>query len=163
MKRLFLICLSFLLLIGIFHKTFPASAYYTKEYGVVSMNNLETILLSADSIELRHNGKSYQIDTNSITTILQEMLKNSHEMPALGVALDNETKTAMQTGYWLEFNYKDTHTYNDMYFDKLLIEVNPEFGGFNIIRHHDNEYSGRCYYIQLSNTMQTLYNYLNNI
>ena len=86
------------------------------------------------------------------------MLTNSHEMPALGVSLDNETRNELKNGLWLEFNYKTTQTYNEMPFDSLLIKVEPDNSGFNVLRKHDNLYEGRCYYINLDCNMSALYN-----
>lgn len=122
----------------------------------------------SSSIVVYHNGEITSFDNNDseYNTILDsfnEMCENSHEMPAFGVSLHDETITALNEGIWIEFKYNKTITHNDMPFDRLLIKVNPEDAGFNIIRHHSNKYEGRCFYLNLSTDMATLYNTIMNI
>ena len=84
-------------------------------------------------------------------------------MPAYGVSIDKDTRDALKTGLWLELKFSTTLTHNEMPFDSLLIEVDSEYSGFNIIRHHDNQYEGRCYYINLEKDMSSLYETIENI
>ena len=89
---------------------------------------------------------------------LENLTKDSHEMPAYSVALDNEVRTSITKGLWIELIFNNTIIHNEMPFDKLLIEVNANNQGFNLIRHHDNIYEGRCYYLSLNSSMEKLYN-----
>ena len=70
-------------------------------------------------------------------------------MPAFGVSLNDETIQAKQTGVWIELFYETTCLNNEMPFDSLLIQVEPENTGFNVIRKYDDKYDGRCFYIDL--------------
>lgn len=120
-------------------------------------------------IEITIDNKTNEFDKNSeefmsIIETAVDMLENAHEMPAFGVSLDNETRQAKKQGTWLEIYFKGVNTHNEMPFERLLIEVNPEWTGFNIIRYYDGKYDGRCFYIDLvDNNMSELYNLLNNI
>lgn len=126
----------------------------TKDDKVVNMTgDIAEVLISADKVELIENGKRCEIDADSFNNAIKQMLEGSHEMPALGVALHEETIAAMQEGSWVELTYNKEYMYNDMPFDKLLIQVKAEDSGFNIIRHYNNKYDGRCYYVSLAGDM----------
>ena len=117
----------------------------------------------ADSIIIYKNGEAEEFNnqTEEFNLLLDSFLnicKDHHEMPALGVSLHNETIEALNNGIWIEFRFNKIYTHNDMPFSRLLIEVNNEFSGFNIIRYHNNEYNGRCFYLNLNNNMSDLYN-----
>ncbi|MBO5910011.1 MAG: hypothetical protein J6Q15_00730, partial [Clostridia bacterium] len=63
-----------------------------------------------------------------------------------------------------KLQYNGTQVVDDMPFDELLIEINPEFSGFNVIRGNKGIFEGRCYYVNLVNcTMKELYQYVSNI
>ena len=112
-----------------------------------------------DNNEEWYDNNDYEY--KEIIFYLKNMLKGSHQMPALSVSLDNETRIAMKTGVWLEFLFDIEGINNDLPFSSLLIEVNENSGGFNIIRKYKDKYDGRCFYIDLNNkNMSELYNYL---
>ena len=57
--------------------------------------------------------------------------------------------------------FEKTKVYNEMPFETLLINVEKDWSGFNIIRKHDSKYEGRCFYINLENAdMSKLYELL---
>ena len=103
-------------------------------------------------------------DLNELNNVLNKMLQDSYTMPAFGVSIHTETLNAIKNGVWLKLQYNGTQNVDEMPFDELLIEINPEFSGFNIIRGNKGIYDGRCYYVNLTNnTMQELYQYIFNI
>lgn len=80
------------------------------------------------------------------------LLQGSHEMPAFGVSLNEMTVKAMKSGLWVEFDFGKQTEYNEMPFEKLLVEVKENSYGFNIIRYTKQYgYDGRCFYIDLVN------------
>ena len=79
------------------------------------------------------------------------IFNNSREMPAFGVALHDDTIEAMKNGVWLELTFDKIYTHNEMVFEKLLIKVEENLTGFNIIRFYGGQYQGRCFYIDLVN------------
>lgn len=88
---------------------------------------------------------------------LLKISKDAHDMPAFGVSLDEETRKALSKGFWIELVFDGEHEFNEMPFESLLIGVEPEFSGFNLIRKVNGKYDGRCFYLQLMETMQPLY------
>ena len=124
--------------------------------------NLVDHLLSCNSITIYVNGNTQTYDNesdtyNTILETLKNITKNSHEMPALGVSLDKETREALNKDMWLELNYNDTIEYLDMPFNKLTIKLEKDSYGINIIRHSNNKYEGRCYYLNLDVDTNKLY------
>jgi hypothetical protein len=118
------------------------------------------------NINIFYDNKIVLLDNVEQQTILNGLLltvENSHEMPAYGVAIHNEVKDAITKGLWIELIFDKTIIHNEMPFDKLLIEVNANSQGFNLIRYHDNIYEGRCYYLSLNSSMEKLYNTIINI
>lgn len=79
-----------------------------------------------------------------------EMTEGARQMPAYGVSLHAETLKAMQKGVWAEFDFGKTKSSGGMTFERLLIEVQKSFSGFNLIRYNSKGgYDGRCYYLSL--------------
>lgn len=136
-----------------------------------NMNNLElnsiyNYFIVCDNMCVVYDNIKYDLNNNNVDIIKSELIHmciNSHEMPALGVSIHSETIETIKTGVWLIFKYNNTKYHNEMPFDELLISVNPEDCGFNIIRGNNGIYDGRCYYISLDNNMSSLYNVLMNI
>ena len=129
----------------------------------VNMTGLIARFNIGESITITYNGNEYNYTKNSdeyksIYNSIMEYVKDAHEMPALGVSLDHETKTEKQNGLWLEIHFAKTMHYLDMPFDSLLIKIEKDNSGCNIIRGNNGKYEGRCYYLNTTGTMENLYN-----
>ena len=129
----------------------------------VNMTGLIARFNIGESITITYNGNEYNYTKNSdeyksIYNGIMEYVKDAHEMPALGVSLDHETKTEKQNGLWLEIHFAKTMQYLDMPFDSLLIKIEKDNSGCNIIRGNNGKYEGRCYYLNTTGTMENLYN-----
>ena len=126
---------------------------------------IQQYLLGYNQVEIVVNNECKTVeDIEKLNITLNKMLKDSRVMPAFGVSIHNETINAMQKGVWLRLSYDETKWVNGMNFDTLLINVEPKYSGFNIIRRNDGLYEGRCYYIDLANsTMQPLYDLINEL
>ncbi len=98
-----------------------------------------------------------------ILKALNNITEYAHDMPAFGVSLDNLTKEEMKTGMWLELGFDKTYMFNEMPFDALLIKVEKDVYGFNLIRRNNGKYEGRCFYLSLDESMDELYNVINAI
>ena len=121
-----------------------------------------------NEIILYINGEqtSYQTTSNifsEVTDKLNTICIEAKEMPAFGVALDHETREALKEGVWVELIYSQTHEYNEMPFDSLLISINRDYTGFNIIRKQNGLYDGRCFYLNLEQNMAILYDFILSI
>ena len=117
---------------------------------------LKDYLLNNEKIIVYFDNKSYEYDMNNqqnLKNSINDLLIDSHEMPALGVAIDEEIRHEIKNGLWVEFVFSTTQNYNGMPFDKLLIKVNPPDMGLNIFREYNGKYDGRCFYINLNKDM----------
>lgn len=95
---------------------------------------------------------------NEICAVWNNMLSGAYEMPAYGVSLDRETRKAVKSGVWAEFVFDKALSSNGMPFEKLLVNVQPEWSGFNIIRYTAaHGYDGRCFYYDLVNKDMRLF------
>ena len=132
-------------------------------------SNIQDCFKDSTKIEvfIDNNSSIYTKNELNFTTILSEfedMINNSHQMPAFGVSLDDLTRQEMQKGIWIEFTFDKTCYNSDMPFDSLLINIQSDFTGFNIIRKYQNKYDGRCFYIDLiDKDMTNLYNLLSSL
>ena len=123
---------------------------------------IATLFNQTYSINVYSNGEKttfYNCDSQfcQIMTCWQDYLHDCREMPAFSVSLDGETRQAMQLGAWLEFDFNGIKIYNDMPFEKLLVELKCDYSGCNLIRYNGaSGYDGRCFYLDFNKTMQTL-------
>jgi len=132
----------------------------------INYQNIQDCFKDSTSIELIiDNEKSTFSKTHEnykqILSAFETLINSSHQAPAFGVSLDDLTRQELQNGVWIEFNFNKTCYNSDMPFDSLLINVQSEFNGFNIIRKYQNKYDGRCFYLNLIDSdMSSLYNLL---
>jgi len=94
---------------------------------------------------------------------LRDITKYAHEMPAFGVSIDDLAREDMKTGMWLELVFDEECEYNEMPFEALLIKVDKDAYGFNLIRKQNGKYEGRCFYLSLDNSMINLYHTIENL
>lgn len=131
---------------------------------------INEIFTETEKINVYNNGSSttYLVGQKPYEDIMlswNNLLNGSHEMPAFGVSLNGETVKQLKSGLWVEFDFGKQTEHNGMPFEKLLVEVNKSFYGFNIVRYTQARgYDGRCFYIDLVNKdMSELYDVLINI
>ena len=132
------------------------------------LNNLTNYFFESSKLTIFQNSvKTTFVNGDDKYELVLEALnlicKNSHEMPAFSVAEHKNTIDALGSGTWLELEFDTTKTYNEMPFDSLLIEVDSNFSGFNLIRKYNGKYDGRCFYLNLSSNMEYLFNTINKI
>lgn len=132
--------------------------------------NLSNIVESAESINVYNDGNiiSFMEKEKTFDVLVegwQDLLDNSHEMPAFGVSLNRRTTEEMKKGLWIEFVFEKQIFYNEMPFEKLLVKVEKLWQGFNIIRYNaSGGYDGRCYYVDLvGKNMSVFYDILINL
>ena len=118
-------------------------------------NQAQEIIIYVDG-----NIESYSNNTQEYDKLLSELLnltKSSLEMPAYAVSLDNDIRDALTKGVWIELNFVKPLIHNEMPFERLLIQVDSEYTGFNLIRLYNGKYEGRCFYLNTTNNMSQLY------
>ena len=128
---------------------------------------LQQAFSQAEEIAVYSDGEVsvYPADGDGYKQIMAEwnsLLDGSVTMPAFGVSINDYTLGAMKSGKWVEFVYSSQQKSGGMEFEKLLIEVKPDYMGFNVNRYNsDCGYAGRCYYIDLrGKSMQSFYNFI---
>ena len=87
---------------------------------------------------------------NEICAEWNSMLNGAHQMPAFGVSLHHETVREIKSGVWVEFGFGKVLSSDGMPYEKLLVNVQPDWSGFNIRRYNSEcGYDGRCFYYDL--------------
>ena len=92
-----------------------------------------------------------------------QAIENSLEKPAYSVSLHDQTVEAMKEGFWVKFIFNQTMVKHEMPFDELLIHIEQDCHGLNVIRGNNGKYEGRCFYLDLERTLDDVYNFLNQI
>lgn len=119
------------------------------------MKDIFNVFDKSDSINVYTVGEvtSYKKGTKEYKGIIEcwyEMIEDAYDMPAFGVSLHNETLEAMKNGRWIEFEFAEKLECNGLPFEKLLIQVENVYQGFNLIRYNPEKgYDGRCFYFNL--------------
>ena len=114
-------------------------------------------------IEIYKDGQIVEIDKDQFDKfeeIFCESIENSRQMPAFAVSIHEHTIEAMQSGFWIKFIFDKVIVKSGMPFDSLLINVTKDCYGINIIRGLDGKFEGRCYYLDLENTLNDLYEFI---
>ncbi len=126
-------------------------------------NNCSSLIVYKDnsSHEFFKGEEQYVLIMNT----WNEIVCDAYEMPAYGVSIDSLTREEMKSGQWLEFVFDGKCQYNEMPFEKLLVKVEEEYSGFNVIRYlSEGGYFGRCFYMQLNDkNMSSISNEIKNI
>lgn len=123
----------------------------TDSFNYVSKINI----INNNEKQIHHKGES---DFEEVLETLNDITEYSHDMPAFGVSIDKLTREEVKTGQWLELEFDKTYSFNEMPFEKLLIKIEKDIYGFNLIRYQNGKYEGRCFYLSLNGSMNKLYN-----
>lgn len=124
--------------------------------------NIQQYLIQPSQAYVIVDNNYYRVEeVENFNEVMLAMLRDSHTMPAFGVSIHAETLNAIRNGVWVKLQYNGTQYVDEMPFDELLIQVEQDYNGFNVIRGNRGVYDGRCYYIDLvGNTMTPLYEYI---
>lgn len=90
------------------------------------------------------------------------MNEGGYEMPGYGVSINSLTREEMKNGVWVRLVYSERRYRGEIPFESLLVKVDKDYCGYNLIREYEGKYQGRVFYYNLKegNTMQSLYNLL---
>lgn len=125
------------------------------------MRVLTDTFFEAEKYFIYYNGEKQEINANLIFPELKKMCEKSYFSPAFGVSINQYTLNELKKGLWLEMEYSESKEFAEMPYEKLLINFQPDFYGFNIIRYNSNGgYDGRCYYLNLNGNSTNFYNTL---
>jgi hypothetical protein len=130
---------------------------------MVEILELTQVFSCAKEILVYRNGKCAIYEKESlpycrIQATWSSLLNKAQLMPAFGVSLPKEVEEAKKQGVWVEFNFPQTYVCNGMPFEKLLVDVQPYFTGFNLHRFtSERGYNGRCFYMNIPTNLSLLY------
>ena len=116
---------------------------------------VEQIVIYSNSTEFCYAKGEEEFE--SVMSVLYASIKESREMPAFGVSLDNETRIALKTGVWLELVFGAQKEKGGMAFERLLFQIAPNCYGVNLIRYNNGKYDGRCFYLDIPLSLDRLY------
>ena len=116
---------------------------------------VEQIVIYSNSTEFCYAKGEEEFE--SVMSVLYASIKESREMPAFGVSLDNETRIALKTGVWLELVFGAQKEKGGMVFERLLFQIVPNCYGVNLIRYNNGKYDGRCFYLDIPFSLDGLY------
>lgn len=102
-------------------------------------------------------------DILSFNQLLAEAFYGAIQVPAPGVSLHDETVEARKEGVWIELIFDGTQTCTEMAYDTLLFKVDRNMYGVNLFRGNNGKYEGRCFYLNLQNNFDSLYEFLVNL
>ncbi len=114
-------------------------------------------------IEIYISGKKTQYTNyqmNKIQDLFFYVIIEARSMPALSVAIDDIVKKDINRGVWMSIKYPKQQIVNEMPFDELLIKIDKNYLGFNIIRGNKGVYDGRCFYLDNDIELESLYTYI---
>ena len=128
---------------------------------VVKYDNIQGAIMNADKIIFHTTNKEYVLNKDSFQyelglNFIENILEGSYQMPALGVALNDEVVEEKKAKDWVEFVFNERCECGGMFFDKLLVFIENDMGGVNVFREVDGRYEGRCFYINLRDDVQRL-------
>ena len=123
---------------------------------VIKYDNIQNAIKNADIIVISHSSKELTLLKDSfqyemVLNYIESILENSRQVPALGVAINDEVVAEKKNKDWVEFSFNKICDIDGMFFDALLIFLEKDMGGVNVFRKVDGKYDGRCFYINLDN------------
>lgn len=123
--------------------------------GYMRFDNLTDSFEVARKMIVSFDGNDFEIEKGNdkfekVVSSLLKTTKDSHEMPAYSVSLDEETRKERKNGIWVEFVFDSNCRHDGMDFESLLIKVQKEDYAINLIRKYDGKYEGRCFHLSLS-------------
>ena len=129
-------------------------------YSIVKCFNGATLL------ECYSDGARIELTQNDLVefnSLFSQALEGAREMPAYCVSLHEESVKALEEGIWARFVFSNLQVHNDMTFNDLFVKIERDTQGVNIIRGNFGFLEGRCFYLDLENNFNELYDFLSGL
>jgi len=131
----------------------------------INFDSVQKAIMSADSVKVSMSQNEYVIDRENVyytifNDFVEKILDGSHQVPALGVAINDEVLKEKENKNWIEFNFKELCECDGLNFESLLVFLEKDMGGVNVYRKINGEYSGRCFYINLGENVSEIFDVL---
>ncbi len=127
---------------------------------------LPDVFGEAEMVKVYNNGQEIVMSEEAqekFDELFIESISGSRQMPAFAVAIHKLTMEDFKQGYWVKFDYGKKMNASGMPFDQLLIHVQKDVSGINVIRGNNGKFDGRCYYLDLEENLDKIYDFLVNI
>ena len=127
---------------------------------------LPDVFGEAEVVKFYNNGQEIFMSEESqekFDELFIETISGSRQMPAFAVAIHKLTMEDFKEGYWVKFDYGKKMNASGMPFDQLLIHVQKDASGINVIRGNNGKFDGRCYYLDLEENLDKIYDFLVNV
>ncbi len=127
------------------------------------MESIAEQILQATKIRIYSAGKVkeyiyYDKEYNQLLKNWEGMTRGARQMPAFGVCIENLLQKEIENGVWIEFIFDQQKECWGMIYERLLVQVQPQYCGFNLNRFDGKSYNGRCFYLDLdSKNMSEMY------
>ena len=127
--------------------------------------DLSDVINDCSSVEVYRGGVKELLSpdkADKVKRLIISMNDGGYEMPGYGVSIDSLTREEMKNGVWVRLVYPERTYRGEIPFESLLIKVERDYCGYNLIREYDGKYQGRVFYYNLKEgtTMQVLHELL---
>lgn len=120
-----------------------------------AFNSSSKMIVSFDGVDFSFEKGSDKYEV--VMTAINQTIKDSHEMPAYCVSLDEETRKERKTGVWVELIYDSHSKHEGMDFESLLFKVEEDDYAISFIRKYNGKYEGRCFHLSLAGSTKALF------
>ena len=127
--------------------------FFMPSKNINQINNIQDCFNNSTTINLIIDGDFKTFNQNS------KQYKNYVDIVKTTKKL---TKQEIKNGVWIQFNFDRVYKNSQMPFDGLLIKIENQSYGLNLIRKYNNKYDGRCFYLNLEIDTSNFYNELLN-
>lgn len=124
---------------------------------------LPDCLSEANMVKAYQNGQEISMEAEQHSQFLayfNAAISDCREAPAFCVSLHDNTMKEFETGIWIKFIFSETQVAQGMPFDSLLMHIEKDSSGVNLMRGNQDVYNGRCFYLDLQHNFNELYDYL---
>lgn len=124
---------------------------------------LPDCLSEANMVKAYQNGQEITMEAEQHSQFLayfNAAISDCREAPAFCVSLHDNTMKEFETGIWIKFIFSETQVAQGMPFDSLLMHIEKDSSGVNLMRGNQDVYNGRCFYLDLQHNFNELYDYL---
>lgn len=118
------------------------------------------VLTSADTITVYKNGNKVDINKEEFNRQFRFMVEHAYYMPGMGIAKDSIIQKELKKGYWVEFGYLSKKTFAEYDFTSLILRLQPDLDGFNVVRGVNGKYEGKTFYLKLATMSTDFYDYI---
>ena len=130
------------------------------------VSTIESFFSLANNIIIYKDNQIIELnkeEKNQFEDLFFVAFENAQQSPAFCVCMKENVQEEIKQGYWVKFVYADKQIRNEMPYDELLIHIEKNISGVNVLRGNDGIFEGRCYYFDLENNLDDVYEFIENL